>query len=319
MGGADRLHKPRSGSLQFWPRKRAKKAIPRTGSWASLDTTKIAGFIGYKAGMTHIIIRDNNPRSLTKGESVTIPVTVIECPAIKPLSLRFYKKTFSGLLLIAEVFAEKLDKAFKKPKKQAAIPETFDEVRLRVYTQPKTTGIGKKKPDIIELQITGKIAEERLKYAKELLEKEIKIADVFKEGQYIDVHAVTKGKGFQGTIKRYGVKIRQHKSEKTKRGVGTLGAWTPKKVSWTVAQPGKMGYHTRTEFNKWIMKIGNKPEEVNQKGGFMQYGVIKNDYILLKGSIPGPAKRAIVLTEPLRSKQKQETAEITYISTASKQ
>ena len=314
-------HNPRRGSLQFWPRKRAQKECPTIGSWAKLDTAKVAGFIGYKAGMTHIMLRDNNPKSLTKGQQVTIPVTVIECPTLKPLSLRFYSQSVStnALSLTAEVFAEKLDKMFKQPKSKATIPEKFDEVRLVVYTQPKLTGIGKKSPDILELNITGKSNEDRLTLAKELLQKEVKLSDVFKEGQYVDAHGVTKGKGFQGTVKRYGVKTRQHKSEKTKRGIGNLGAWTPKHVSWRIAQPGKMGYHKRTDYNKWVLKVSDKPEDINPKGGFMQYGIVKNEYLLVKGSIPGPAKRAIVLTEPLRATNKQETAEITYISTESKQ
>ena len=319
MGGANRIHKPRRGSMQFWPRKRAKKAVPRIGSWAKVDTTKVAGFIGYKAGMTHVILRDNNPKSLTKGQSVTIPVTVIECPILKPLSLRFYSKTSDGLQLTSEVFSDKLDKAFKKPKTQGKIPEQFTELRLVAYTQPKNTGLAKKKPDVLELHIAGKSNEEKVTFAKELLQKEVKVSEVFDEGQFVDVHAVTKGKGFQGTVKRFGVKIRQHKSEKTKRGVGNLGAWTPKKVSWRVAQPGKMGYHTRTEYNKWLVKIGEKPEDINPKGGFLQYGLIKNEYMLIKGSIPGPRKRAIVVTESLRSTKKQETPEVTYMSKESKQ
>ena len=305
--------------MQFWPRKRSAKAVPTIGNWAPLNASKLSGFVGYKAGMTHVVLRDNNPKSLTKGQSVTIPVTVIECPVLKPLSLRFYSRSLGVLSLTAEVFADKLDKMFKKPKKEGKVPESFDEIRLVIYTQPKTTGIGKKKPDLLELQVAGKSKEEKLKTAQELLQKDIKISEVFKEGQYLDVHGVTRGKGFQGTVKRFGVKIRQHKSEKVKRGVGNLGAWTPKKVSFRVPQPGKMGYHKRTEYNKWLIKVGNKPEDVNPKGGFLQYGLVKNEYVLIKGSIPGPAKRAIVLTEPLRTLKKQETPEVTYISTESKQ
>lgn len=319
MAGANRLSWPRRGSLQFWPRSRSKKTCPRINSWAKLDTTKISGFIGYKAGMTHIIIRDDKPSSPTKAQTLSIPVTVIECPVSKPLSLRFYKKTHDGFQLVSEIFSEKLDKTFKKPKKQQKEPESFDKLNLVVYTQPKLTGFGKKKPDILEINISGKSKEDMLKLGKELLQKEIKISEIFNEGQYLDIHGVTKGKGFQGTVKRYGVKIRQHKSEKTKRGVGNLGAWTPKKVSWTVAQPGKMGCHKRTEYNKWLIKIGSNPEEINPKGGFLHYGLIKNDYIVIKGSIPGPAKRTIVITEPVRCKKKQEMPEIKYISKESKQ
>ena len=186
-----------------------------------------------------------------------------------------------------------------------------------VYTQPKLTGIGKKKPDILELAVSGKTS---LELAKKLLEKnEIKLENIFKENQILDISAVTKGKGFQGEVKRFGVTILQHKSEKKKRGSANLGAWTPKRVSFRVPQPGKMGYHQRIEHNKQILKIGIDPKEVNPKSGFLHYGLIKNNYLLLKGSIPGPAKRTIVMTYQRGPKRKIHNFEITKISTSSKQ
>lgn len=319
MAGANRLFWPRHGSMQFWHRSRAKRQHPRIRNWVKVDASKVTGFIGYKVGMTHVLIRDNNPKSITKGQNVAIPVTVVECPSLKPLSLRFYTASPDGLQLVSEIFSDKLDKVFKKPKTQGKEIPDFAELRLLVHTQPKTTDFGKKKPDLLELSLSGKTNEEKLKLGKELLAKEIKLADVFKEGQYIDVHGVTKGKGFQGTVKRFGVKIRQHKSEKTKRGIGTLGSWTPKKVSWRVAQAGKMGYHTRTEYNKWLIKLVADPKSINPKGGFMHYGLVKNEAVLIKGSIPGPAKRAVIITEAIRPSRKAEAAEIKFISLESKQ
>lgn len=320
MAGANRLYWPRHGSMQFWHRSRAKRQHPRIRTWVEVDASKVVGFMGYKVGMTHVLIRDNNPKSLTKGQNVALPVTIVECPSLKPIALRFYTVSVDGLKLVSEIFSDKLDKAFKKPKTQGKEIADFADLRLVVHTQPKTTDFGKKKPDVFELPLNGKTNEEKLKLGKELLNKEIKIQDVFKEGQYVDVHGVTKGKGYQGTVKRFGVKIRQHKSEKTKRGVGTLGSWRPKKVSWRVAQAGKMGYHTRTEFNKWLLKMITDPKAVNPKGGFLHYGMVKNDVLLIKGSIPGPAKRAIMITEAARpTRRKSEVAEVKFISTASKQ
>jgi len=309
MGGANRLSWPRRGSLQIWPRKRSKRIIPRLRNYKQSKDPKFLAFIGYKAGMTHIQVRDNNPQSLTNSQLITIPATIIDCPPIKPLFLRFYKKTTFGLKTICDFYNDK-----KKDKKE--IPKEFDDVRVVIQTQPKKTSTGQKKPNLLEVDIGGS-NEEKLKKAQELFSKEININEIFDEGQILDVHAVTKGKGFQGTVKRFGVKIRQHKSEKTKRGVGTLGAWTPKAVSFRVAQPGKMGFHQRTEYNKQLLKIA-KPEEVNQKGGILHYGNIKNDCILIKGSIPGPAKMPIVLTEARRQK-KSYPYEIIKISTSSKQ
>ena len=319
MAGANRMNWPRRGSLMIWPRVRARRIYPRIKNWPNLDQNKLAGFIGYKVGMTHAMYRDNNQNSPTKNQIIFMPISIIECPPIKTFSLRFYKKTTSGLQLVSELFSPNLDQnLFKLKNPKSKEPQDFDELKLVIYTQPKLTGFGKKKLDLLEIKICGKTKEERLKLGKELLNKEIKISDVFKENQLIDIHAVTKGKGFQGTVKRFGVKIRQHKSEKVKRGVGTLGPWTPKKVRFSVAQPGKMGFHTRTEYNKQILKMISKPEEINPKGGFVSYGFVKNDCLIVKGSIPGHRKRPVVITDPIRP-AKPMLGEIISISLESKQ
>ena len=197
------------------------------------------------------------------------------------------------------------------------MPESFDEIRLVAYTQPRLTGL-KKTPELFELAIGGKDANSKLEYARQLLDREIKLSDVFKEKQYLDTHSVSKAKGHQGTVKRFGVRIRQHKSEKTKRGIGTLGSWHPNRVDFRVAQAGKMGFHQRTEYNKLSLKIGSKPEEINPQGGFLHYGSVSNNYIIVKGSVAGGVKRLVILTEPSRPKRVPQY-EIDYISTASKQ
>jgi len=308
--------------MQFWPRKRAKRSFPRMRHWTKNIPMNIQGFIGYKAGMTHMIVRDNSPHTLYKNRDVAIPVTIIECPPLKPLSLRFYKKPYTSLILTSEIFSKKLTKEIKKyiklPKKEEKEPENFDEIRLVVHTQPYLTGIGQKKPEILEIAISGENNAERLNYAKNILEKDIQLHDIFKEQKYFDVHSITKGKGFQGTVKRFGVKVRQHKAEKTKRGIGSLGSWHPNKVLYTVPQSGKMGYHQRTEYNKLNLLMESNPKKINPKSGFLHYGLIKNEYIILKGSIPGPPKRTVILTPNRRKKQPSEL-EIKSINLDSKQ
>jgi len=318
------MHHPHRGSMQFWPRKRAARALPRVRNWPVTKEVKLEGFIGYKAGMTHAMVTDKNPGSPTKNMDVSRAVTIIECPPMKAMAIRFYRNTPYGLNLVSELFSQKYEKELirkTRPGKNTEVPAEFDDLRLVVYTQPKQTGIGKKQPDVLEIGIGGTDKAQKLEYAKGLLDKEIKVSELFKEGQLIDVHGVTKGKGFQGTVKRYGVKRRQHKSEKTIRGVGTLGSWHPNRVQYTVAQPGKMGYHQRIEYNKIIYKIGSNPADVNQDGGITHYGIIKNDYVLIKGSVPTVKKRALVIAQPMRPWQrfKQTQPEITYLSTASKQ
>ena len=104
------VHKPRAGSLQFWPRKRAKRIYSRVRSWGKDNDVKLLGFAGYKAGMTHIVYTDNKPHSPTKGEKITTSVTVIECPPLKFFSLRCYKQTSYGLKLVSQINNSKVDK-----------------------------------------------------------------------------------------------------------------------------------------------------------------------------------------------------------------
>jgi len=300
-----RAHKPKAGSMQYWHRRRAKRIYPRVNAWANLNTTSLLGFLGYKAGMTHVQVIENNP-SIKQSKLKAYACTIVECPPLKVLGIRFYKNTFYGIKTLGEIISSNLNKELSRkifmPKKiNNKDIKDFDDVKLIVYTQPKLIDL-KKKPEIIELGISGN-KEEKLNYAKELLNKEIKINDIFKVNQNIDIHAVTKGKGFQGPVKRFGVDLKAHKSEKKRRAPGNLGSWTPKKILFTVPQAGQMGFHTRTEFNKSIIKIGNKPEEVNPKEGLQNYGLIKNDYLLIKGSIPGARKRLIVMTYPIRNKK----------------
>jgi len=313
--------------MQFWPRKKAKSEVVRIRSWAESKEAKPLGFAGYKAGMTHVFITDNRPNSITKGEDIRMPVTVIECPPIKVAGFILYKKDAYGLHAASQILADKLDKDLaknfplpKKTVKKAADVKIDDyaDLRLLVFTQPKLTGIGKKKPELFELGIGGDL-NAKFEYAKNNLGKEIKVQDVFKEGQAVDTRAVTRGKGFQGPVKRFGVAIRRHKSEKTKRGPGSLGPWHGL-LNWTVSHAGQTGYHQRVEYNKWLLKLGNNPDEINPKGGFLRYGVIKNNFILLKGSIQGPAKRLIKLVQPLHPNRKipAEAPAIVYTSLEAK-
>jgi len=172
------------------------------------------------------------------------------------------------------------------------------------HAQPAIAGISKKRPEIVELILSGKPGEQ-LAFAKEKLGNEISIEDVFKEKQFIDVKAVTKGKGFQGIVKRAGVKMHRPKA-KHRRTAGSIGPWHPATVMWTVARPGQMGYHMRTEYNKKILKIGSEGNEANPNAGFSRYGIVKSSFIILAGSVPGPSKRAIGLRTNIRRKKKKK-------------
>jgi len=234
--------------------------------------------------------------------------------------------------------AERLKKFFEDLERATCLPEEPDpeaafkkmeanldklaEIRVLVATQPRlVSGVPKKKPDIMEIKIGGGTIREQLEYAKSILGREVQITDVFKEGQLVDVIAVTKGKGWSGVVKRWHVKILPRKTRKGRRRVGALGPWHPARVLYTVPRPGQLGYHQRTEFNKRILKIGFNGEEVTPKGGFLRYGIVRNAYIMLKGSVPGPAKRLIRLRYPARPNPRipQKPPKIAYISLESPQ
>ena len=301
-----KAHSPRHGSMQFWPRSRAKRPYARVTSWAKPKDSKILGFAGYKAGMTSVQFIDTRKNSPTKNDTLSVPCTIIECPPLKIFSLRFYK--FNKV--VSEVINSKLDKEVIRkisvPKKTMNLPsniQDFSEIRINVYTQPKLTSIGKKKPEIFELRLNGKV-EEQFELAKSFLDKEIKIEDVFKPGQLIDVHSVTSGKGYQGPVKRFGIRLKHHKSEKGQRRPGVLSAWgRPLQLMYRAAYASKMGFHMRTDYNKYLFKISNdelKPID--------NYGIVKNTYALIKGSVPGPKNRLITLTNAVRPNKKLQMA-----------
>lgn len=303
-----RVRSPRCGTLQFWPRKRAKRIYPRVHAWAPVKEQKILGFAGYKAGMIHAIITDNVPNSPTKGERISIPVTVIECPPLKALSIRLYKKTFQGIKSSKSIFASSFNKELARkmvlPKKEtgkseAIRPEDYADIKLQVYTQPRLIQF-KKTPEVFEVAIGGSDIKEKFELAKNLLGKDIRLSDVFKPGDQVDVHAVSKGKGFQGSVKRFGIGLRSHKAEKTKRGPGNIGSWAAPR-GWTVAKAGQMGFHTRTEFNKRIIMIGDNPQLVNPNGGFIRYGLVTGNFALIKGSVIGPKKRLVRFNHAIRA------------------
>ena len=270
------------------------------------------------------MLTDNRQTSLTKGTEIFCPITIIECPPLKAISIRFYKKFRDDSRLVSEIYADSLDKELARriniPVKKGKEATDFDFVRLMCATQPKLTGFGKKRPEVFELAIGGN-KEQQLSYSKEKLGKEILVSEVFKEGQQLDIHSVTRGKGFQGPVRRFGVTLRHHKSEKSRRNPGSLGSWRAQgQIMYRVAHAGKMGYHLRTEYNKWIVQIGSKTEEINVKGGFLHYGLVRSSYIFVKGSLGGAQKRLVRLTDPIKPKKGVPAEpQITYISLESKQ
>ncbi len=310
--------------MEYWPRCRASSTHARIRTWPGAPSGKLLGFAGYKAGMTHVAVADNRPNSITKGEEIAMPVTVVECPPIRVFGIKFYTKDEYGRHPAAQILSDKLDKTLssvlilpKQHKTQTIDVTKYQDVVLLVHTQPKLTGIGKKKPEIFELGVSGSVAE-KYAYATSVLGKDISVQDVFSEGVQLDSHVITKGKGYQGPVKRFGINIRNHKSEKTKRGPGNVGGWTGNR-SFPVPHAGQTGYHQRLERNKLLLKMNSDPAAINPSGGFLHYGVVKNPTLLIHGSLGGPAKRLIKLTLAGKPTRVKEALSVTYTSLSSKQ
>ncbi|MCD6092397.1 MAG: 50S ribosomal protein L3 [Candidatus Aenigmarchaeota archaeon] len=308
--------RPRRGSLQYWPRKRAKRIYPKV-NWKNkgMDDKKprLLGFAAYKAGMTHV-------QYIKNGKPVTKAVTVLDSSPCFVCGMRFYQKTFNGLRSIGESWS-KIPKNLEKKLGKYEVKKNFDfeknsekvdAIRLIICTQPEKSGLHKKKPELFEIGLGGGGIKEQYEYAKNLLGKEVNVNNVFRPGDFCDVTAITKGHGFTGAVKRFGIKIQTRKDEQHHRHPGSVGSTTPRKIDWRVPLPGQYGFFQRTEYNKRIIMINDDSKKINPKGGFINYGLIPGQFILVEGSVPGPKKRLIMLSMP-RRKTKYEPVEIKYI------
>ena len=359
---------PRCGSLGFLPRKRTKKHHGHIRKFPKDDKTKkvhLTAYCGFKAGMTHIVREVVKPGSRLHKKEVVEGVTIIECPKMVVVGVVGYVETPRGLKAVKTLFAEHLSecairrfykryrgknhyKAFNKYQKKETWTKNFEQsVKtlkkrcqvIRVIAHPKMQDIKhlkQIKAPLVEIQVNGGKVEEKVKFATDNFEKEIKVSDVFAEGEYIDVIGVTKGHGYDGVINRYGTKKLQRKTHRGLRKVACIGSWHPARVQYTVARSGQNGYHHRTEINKRIYRIGQSARESNNNaateadvttknitpmGGFPHYGVVLNDYLMIKGCTVGIRKRTLMLRKALFAKV--ETGEkaainIKFIDTSSK-
>lgn len=332
-------HRPRRGSLGFGPRTRATSEVPRFNSWPDDDgQPALQGFAGYKAGMSHVVMVNDEANSPIEGTEQTVPVTIVETPPMRAVALRAYEQTAYGLQPRGEVWAEEfddeLDRALDLPEGsdpsarddlEAALEEgTVDDLRLITHTSPAVLrGVPKKRPDIMETRVGGGSIAERAEFGFGLLEEggEHDANDVFRAGEYVDASGVTTGKGTQGPVKRWGVQKRKgkHARQGWRRRIGNLGPWNPSRVRSTVPQQGQTGYHQRTELNKRLIALGEE-DDINPDGGLVNYGEVSGPYALIKGSLPGPDKRVLRFRPAIRpNDQPRLDPEVRYVSTASNQ
>lgn len=295
---------PRAGSMAYWHRARANRVVPRIKSWGT--NGGIQGFPAYKAGMTHAVVVEDDT-SPFKGQEVVWPVTILEVPPVFVYAVTVWEKTPYGIKALGQVDSKAHPKQLKRAITPTKKEKSFDElkkfgdrivdVRLLCCTQPWKIGL-KHKPDVFELGMGGSVAE-KLEKAGALLGKELGVKDVFQEGETVDSISVTKGKGWQGVVKRYGVSLNIRKASKSRRHGGSIGPERQAKVMYTIPRSGQMGYHKRTERNKRIVKIS---DDAKVLAPFDNYGVVSGSFIAVKGSIPGPQKRFVLLRKLLSVK-----------------
>jgi len=279
----------RHGSLQFLPRKRTKhhrgriRSFPRDNASAPCHLT---AFIGYKAGMTHVVREIDRPGSKIHKKEAVEAVTILESPAMVVVGVVGYVATPNGLRTLTTVWAGHLSdeikrrfyknwyrskrKAFTKyAKKAAEKPQEIDAelerikkycqvVRVLAHTQIRKLKLRQKVANLLEIQINGGDVPSKVEFARKLFEQEVSVDKVFTEGEVVDICAATRGHGYEGVVARWGITRLPRKTHRGLRKVACIGAWHPARVKFSVARAGQMGYHHRTEINKRILRLGKK-------------------------------------------------------------
>ena len=215
------------------------------------------GILGKKIGMTQVFTK----------EGKLIPVTVIEVePNVVTQIKTVEKDGYDAIQLGAQTIREKLS---NKPelghvKKANTTPKRFlREIRgvnVNDYTLGQTIGV-----------------------------------DIFEAGEIVDVTGTSKGKGFQGVIKRHNQSRGPmgHGSQ-YHRGVGSLGTMLPMHVLKGKKMPGQMGNVQRTVQNLEVVSIDTE-----------------NSVILVKGNVPGPKKSLVMIRTAVKKQTvKKEAANL---------
>ncbi|XP_054725407.1 60S ribosomal protein L3-like [Anastrepha obliqua] len=225
---------PRHGSKAFYPKKRSCHHRGKVKAFPKDDPSKpvhLTCFIGYKAGMTHIVREADRPRSKINKKEVVEAVTVLETPPMIVVGAVGCIETPYGLRALVNVWVQHLSeecrrrfyknwykskkKAFTKASKKwevdlgkKSIENDFRKmlryckvIRVIAHSQ-----IRQKKAHIMEIQLNGGCIEDKVKWVRENLEKPVQVSNVFGQDEMIDCVGVTKGKGFKGVTARWHTK-----------------------------------------------------------------------------------------------------------------
>ena len=201
-----------------------------------------------KVGMTQIFNEDGT----------LIPVTVLQ----------------AGPCVVTQVKTEENDG-------YAAVQVGFGDIREKLVNKPEKGHLEK-----AGVELKRFLKEFRFENAGEYeVGQEIK-ADIFEAGDHIDATAISKGKGFQGAIKRHGQsRGPMTHGSKYHRHAGSNGsASDPSKVFKGKKMPGQMGHVQVTVQNLEVVRVETE-----------------NNLLLVKGAVPGPKKSLVTIKESVKS------------------
>jgi large subunit ribosomal protein L3e len=255
---------------------------------------------------------------------------------------RFYKNWYRSKKKAFTRYAARLAEDKKDfDKELERIKKYCTKVRVLAHTSIRKVGLRQKKAHLMEIQVNGGDVAKKVDWAKTLLEQQLPVDTVFSVNDVVDCIGITKGKGFEGVVSRWGVTRLPRKTHRGLRKVACIGAWHPARVRFQVARAGQHGYHHRTEMNKKVYLIGKKAKgedgkivnfngstssDLTQKtitplGGFPHYGEVNEDFVMVKGGVVGPKKRMITLRKSLLTQTKRamlEEIQLKFIDTSSK-
>jgi large subunit ribosomal protein L3e len=248
---------------------------------------------------------------------------------------RFYKNWYRAK---KKAFTKYAKKYAEKPQEIEVelnrIKQYCQVVRVIAHTQVRKVFLRQKKANLLEVQVNGGSVAEKVDFARNLFEQEVEVDKLFSEGEVVDICSATRGHGYEGVVTRWGVTRLPRKTHRGLRKVACIGAWHPARVRFTCARAGQNGYFHRTEINKRILRIGKKGDakdasteaDLTEKtitpvGGFPHYGVINEDWVMLKGCIAGSRKRPVTLRKSILAPTRRshlEPINLKFIDTSSK-
>lgn len=289
---------------------------PRIRTWPTISSEqpKLLGYAGFKVGCIQVVSIDDREKTPNHGKQLVSLGTVVATPPISVIGIRGYHNDIDGAHALFDVYSSDMPKEVSrlftiKPKegsleKAEKLLNRVSELFAVVAVMPSNAGIAQKKPYVFEVAVQGGDIKKQFDFLKDLFGKQVKVEQVFDLGSTVDVASITKGKGIEGPITRWGVKKKQHKSRKSVRALGTLGPISPSSIMYTVPRAGQRGFHQRVEYNKRIMIMSNTEKnefKINPSGGYKHYGFVNGDFVVLKGSIPGTYRRLVKFRTQVRN------------------